>query len=209
MGGKAVANLSRDQICSMVRHDEQHQGLSGLGMLNGASAAFVDARNLSDARLDFREADARASDFQKGSRAALDPKKSFFILARQTGDSRWLGGAFFVGLINLINLAPAPPLDGSKALGPALARIHPLVEKVALVLVGIVAVILAVRTGNWIIGAFVGVATLGALRAQTLRAPARPLSAAEWMATVALWLIALALCVGVIAFASVGAGRLS
>ena len=133
----------------------------------------------------------------------------FFILARQTGDSRWLGGAFFVGLINLINLAPAPPLDGSKALGPALARIHPLVEKIALVLVGIVAVILAARTGNWIIGAFVGIATLGALRAQTLRAPARPLSAAEWMATVALWLIALALCVGVIAFASVGAGRLS
>jgi Zn-dependent protease len=133
----------------------------------------------------------------------------FFILARQTGDSRWLGGAFFVGLINLINLAPAPPLDGSKALGPALARIHPLVEKIALVLVGILAVILAVRTGNWIIGAFVGIATLGALRAQTLRAPARPLSAAEWMATVALWLIALALCVGVIASASVGAGRLS
>jgi Zn-dependent protease len=133
----------------------------------------------------------------------------FFLLAHQTGDGRWLGGAFFVGLINLINLAPAPPLDGSKALGPALARIHPLVEKAALILVGLVAVVLAVRTGNWIFGAFVGIATLGAIRAKTLRAPARPLSAAEWLGSVGLWLVALVLCMGVIAFASVGTGRLS
>ena len=132
----------------------------------------------------------------------------FFFLARQTGDGRWLGGAFFVGLINLINLAPAPPLDGSKALGPALARIHPIVEKFALILVGVAAVIVAVRTGNWIIGAFIGIATLGAFRAQTLRAPARPLRATEWIGSVGLWLIALALCMGVIAFASVGRGSL-
>jgi len=132
----------------------------------------------------------------------------FFLLARQTGDSRWVGGAFFIGLINLINLAPAPPLDGSKALGPALARIHPLVEKAALILVGLVAVVLAVRTGNWIFGAFVGIATLGAIRARTLRAPARPLTAVEWIGSVGLWLVALALCMGVIAFASVGTGSL-
>ncbi len=133
----------------------------------------------------------------------------FFVLAHRTGDGRWLGGAFFVGIINLINLAPAPPLDGSKALGPALARIHPMLEKAALVLVGVIAVVWAVRTGNWIFGAFVGVATLGAVRARTLRAPARPLGATEWIASVALWLIALGLCVGVIAFASVGPGSLS
>jgi Zn-dependent protease len=132
----------------------------------------------------------------------------FFLLAHQTGDGRWLGGAFFIGLINLINLAPAPPLDGSKALGPALARIHPLVEKAALILVGLVAVVLAVRTGNWIFGAFVGIATLGAIRARTLRAPARPLTAVEWIGSVGLWLVALALCMGVIAFASVGTGSL-
>ena len=128
----------------------------------------------------------------------------FFLLAHQTGDARWLGGAFFVGIINLINLAPAPPLDGSKALGPALARIHPILERIALVLVGIVAVVWAVRTGNWIFGAFVGIATLGAVRTGTLRAPARPLDAVEWIAAVALWFIALGLCMGVIAFASVG-----
>jgi Zn-dependent protease len=133
----------------------------------------------------------------------------FFLLAHQTGDGRWLGGAFFVGIINLINLAPAPPLDGSKALGPALARIHPILERIALVLVGIVAVIWAVRTGNWIFGVFVGIATLGALRTGTLRAPARPLDAVEWVAAVSLWLIALGLCMGVIAFASVGPGSLT
>ncbi|HEX4196327.1 MAG TPA: M50 family metallopeptidase [Caulobacteraceae bacterium] len=125
----------------------------------------------------------------------------FFVMAGQTGDGRWLNGAFFIGVINLINLAPAPPLDGSKALGPALARIHPLVEKAALVIVGLLAVALAIRTGNWIIGAFVGIATLGALRSRTLRAPARPLTVPEWFASVGLWLTALALCVGVIAFA--------
>jgi Zn-dependent protease len=128
----------------------------------------------------------------------------FFIAARETGDPRWIGGAFFIGLINLINLAPAPPLDGSKALGPALARIHPLVEKVALGVVGAAAVYWAVRTGNWIFGAFVGIATLGALRAPIRRTAARPLGAAEWIATIGLWLVALALCLGVIAFASVG-----
>ena len=37
----------------------------------------------------------------------------------------------------------------------------------------------------------------------------KPLSATEWVASVALWLVALALCMGVIAFASVGTGRLS
>ncbi|HLK25121.1 MAG TPA: M50 family metallopeptidase [Caulobacteraceae bacterium] len=126
----------------------------------------------------------------------------FFLLARQTGDARWIGGAFFVGLINLINLAPAPPLDGSKALGPALARINPLVERIALVLVGAGAVYWAYITGNWLFGAFVAIATLGAVRTGVARAPARPLSAGEWIAAVALWLLALSLCLGVVALSA-------
>ena len=130
----------------------------------------------------------------------------FFIAARQTGDAIWLGGAFFVGVINLINLAPAPPLDGAKALGPALSRIHPWVEKVALVLVGVAAVAWAVTTQNWIFGAFVGISTLGALRAQAVRGPARPLNPLEWVGAIALWLVALVLCGGVILAASNGRG---
>ena len=96
-----------------------------------------------------------------------------------------------------------------RELVPALARIHPILERIALVLVGIVAVVWAVRTGNWIFGVFVGIATLGAVRAGTPRASARPLDAVEWIAAVSLWLIALGLCMGVIAFASVGPGSLS
>ncbi|HLI65914.1 MAG TPA: M50 family metallopeptidase [Caulobacteraceae bacterium] len=129
----------------------------------------------------------------------------FFVLAR-IDDPAWAGGAFFIALINLINLAPAPPLDGSKALGPALARIHPMVERAALVLVGAGAVYWAITTGNWIFGAFVGIATLGAIRTGIPRLQARPLTAPEWLASVALWLIALALCLGVIvAVANFGA----
>ncbi len=123
----------------------------------------------------------------------------FVLIARQTGDARWVGGAFFIGIINLINLAPAPPLDGSKALGPALARISPLLERIALVLVGGAAVYWAIQTGNWLFGAFVGIATLGALRTGVARYAARPLTPVEWTAAVALWLLALGLCLSVVA----------
>ncbi len=126
----------------------------------------------------------------------------FFIAAYETHDNAWLGGAFLIGLLNLINLAPAPPLDGSKALGPALARIHPMVERGALILVGAAAVYWAVKTQNWLFGIFVGIATLGAFRTGVFRAAARPLTVVEWLASVALWLSALGLCVGVIAFSS-------
>ena len=132
----------------------------------------------------------------------------FVLLARQTGDARWIGGAFFIGIINLINLAPAPPLDGSKALGPALARINPMLERIALVLVGRAAVYWAIITGNWLFGAFVGIATLGALRTGVPRFVARPLTTVEWLASVGLWFVALGLCVSVVLFAaSWGHGR--
>ena len=41
------------------------------------------------------------------------------------GQGEWLMGAFFIAMLNLVNLVPAPPLDGSKALGPVLTRVHP------------------------------------------------------------------------------------
>jgi Zn-dependent protease len=122
----------------------------------------------------------------------------FFVLAQVTGVQAWITGGFFVALINLINLAPAPPLDGSKALGPVLARIHPWLERGALVLVGLAAVYWAVTTGNWIFAAFVGIATLGSLRTGVPRVHARPLTPLEWGAALGLWLLALALCLGII-----------
>ena len=73
-------------------------------------------------------------------------------------------GAFFIAMINLVNLAPAPPLDGSKALGPVLARIHPMVEKAAMILVGGLAVWWGVSTGRYILAVFLAIAVLGQLR---------------------------------------------
>ena len=61
---------------------------------------------------------------------ALIPVVGLWIV---TGDDAWMLGAFFIAMINFVNLAPAPPLDGSKALGPVLARIDPMVEKAALI----------------------------------------------------------------------------
>src|SRR5579862_9802673 len=38
----------------------------------------------------------------------------FFVAYAVTGAGFWLGGALFVASINLLNLAPVAPLDGSK-----------------------------------------------------------------------------------------------
>ena len=65
----------------------------------------------------------------------------FFILFLVLGGKVWLLGAVVIAAINLINLAPAPPLDGSRALGPVLARIHPMVEKGAMIAMGALVVL--------------------------------------------------------------------
>ena len=125
----------------------------------------------------------------------------FLWLFRQTGQHIWLSGVLFIGVINMINLAPAHPLDGSKALGPALARIHPSLERGALALVGVVAVALALWSRNYIFALFVGLSTFGALRMRAVRPPAVPLNLIQWLASVGLWLVALALCLMVIMLA--------
>ncbi len=124
----------------------------------------------------------------------------FFIAFALTGQERWLSGAFFIAAISLLNLAPAPPLDGSKALGPALARIHPWVERGALILVGGTVVLWAVTRGSLIFGLFVGLGVLGALRRGRLRPAARRLNGPEWAGAVALYLAALAVCAVAVGF---------
>lgn len=86
-----------------------------------------------------------------------------------TRDPEWLMGAFFIAMINLVNLAPAPPLDGSKALGPVLARIDPMLEKVALIAIGALVVWWGVTTGRYILAVFLGIALLGHLKAGAWR----------------------------------------
>jgi Zn-dependent protease len=130
----------------------------------------------------------------------------FFVASSITGDVHWLGGAFFIAGFNLLNLAPAPPLDGSKALGPVLARIHPMVERVALVAVGAAAVAWTIGQQMWLAAIFIGLSVLASLRTRNLRPNARPLGWGEWAGGLGLYLGAAALCLGVMVAASAGAG---
>ncbi|WP_396595522.1 metalloprotease [Brevundimonas sp. R86498] len=111
-----------------------------------------------------------------------------------TGDDAWMLGAFFIAMINLVNLAPAPPLDGSKALGPVLARIDPLVEKAALIAIGGLAVWWGVSTGRWILAVFLGIAILGSLRRGAWRPGEKTLSWPEAGRSLILFLITGAAC---------------
>ncbi len=130
----------------------------------------------------------------------------FFGLAAWTGQPAWLTGAFVIAGFNLLNLAPAPPLDGSKALGPVLARVHPLLERAALLAVGLVAVVWSASRGSWLIPLFIGLSVFASLRTAQLRPAARPLSWGEWALGLALYLLAVALCGGLLWIAAAGAG---
>ena len=126
----------------------------------------------------------------------------FFLLGYYTGDRAWTAGAFFIAIINLINLLPAPPLDGSKALGPALARVHPLLERAALLAVGVGAVLWALNKGMFIFAAFIGFGVFTALVTRHFRAPAMPLSGGQWISTLGLYLLTVAACIAVLMFAA-------
>lgn len=121
----------------------------------------------------------------------------FFGLFIATGQGVWLLGAAVIALINLVNLAPAPPLDGSRALGPVLARIHPNVERGAMVLVGALVVFWGLTTGRFILAAFLALALIGHLRRGAWRPEGRPLTGRESAQSVGLFVAAAVACVGV------------
>lgn len=121
----------------------------------------------------------------------------FFAGFVATGNGLWLNGVFIIAFINLVNLAPAPPLDGSKALGPVLARIHPMLEKAAMVLVGVLVVVWGVTNGSYIFAAFLALALIGHLRRGAWRPDGRPLTLGESGRSVGLFLLTAAACVGV------------
>jgi Zn-dependent protease len=130
----------------------------------------------------------------------------FFALAAWTADRTWLTGAFVIAGFNLLNLAPAPPLDGSKALGPVLARVHPMLERAALLVVGVLAVVWTFSRGSWLVPLFIGLSVFASLRTAQLRPTARTLTWSEWAASLSLYGVALMLCAAVLLFATGGAG---
>ena len=113
----------------------------------------------------------------------------------------WLTGAFFIAMVNLVNLAPAPPLDGSKALGPVLTRVHPRLEQVALLAVGGLAVWWGLSTGRFILAVFLGIAVFSHLKRGVWRAAWGQLSWPEAGRSLALYLLTTAVC----AAAAIGA----
>jgi Zn-dependent protease len=131
----------------------------------------------------------------------------FLVATKVTGQPEWLKAAFFIAVINLLNLAPAPPLDGSKVLGPVLARIHPMLERAALILVGALAVWWAISTGAYIFAAFVTISLLGAFRQGPIRLPSRPLDAGEAVSLVAFFAATVFLCLMAFQVIADGLGR--
>ena len=121
----------------------------------------------------------------------------FLGLFLWTDNPEWLEGVFAVAVLNLINLAPAPPLDGSKALGPVLARIHPLVEMAALVIVGLLAVVWGVLNGSYIFAAFLAIALFGHIQRGGWRPDLRPLDGPETAKATGLFVLTALACVGV------------
>jgi len=118
----------------------------------------------------------------------------FFALYFGLGGGTWLLGAAVIAALNLINLAPAPPLDGSKAIGPVLARIHPWVERAAMVVMGGLVVYWGVATGRWILAVFLAIALLGHLRRGAWRPEGRDLSVREALFSVGLYAVTAAAC---------------
>lgn len=121
----------------------------------------------------------------------------FFALYLTLGGGAWLFGAAVIALINLVNLAPAPPLDGSKALGPVLARIHPLVETAAMAAIGVLVVWWGFTTGRYILAVFLAIALIGHLKRGAWRPVGRRLDGRETALSLGLYLVAALACAGV------------
>lgn len=134
----------------------------------------------------------------------------FFAGFIATNHPAWLLGAAVIAAVNLINLAPAPPLDGSKALGPVLAGIHPMLERMAMFAVGGLVVWWGLVTGRWILAAFLAIALIGHLKRGMWRPDGRPLTRRESLFSVGLFVATAAACagVGVAALMPLGGGSL-
>jgi Zn-dependent protease len=128
-----------------------------------------------------------------GMLAAI-PFLGLYLVTRQP---EWLVGVLAISALNLVNLAPAPPLDGSKALGPVLARIHPMLERVVIFLIGAVVVAWGISNGSWLFAGFLALSLYTHLRRGDWRPDGRPLTGRESGYSVGLFLATLLLCAAV------------
>ena len=131
----------------------------------------------------------------------------FYVAFAATGDGRWIGGALFIAGITLLTRAPVPPLDGSKALGPALARIHPWVERGVLLVLAAFALDWSLSHGQIPIAVIVGLGAARVFLPGPMRPASTPLTLVQWGATIGLYVLALALCVAAgVTILNLGAG---
>ena len=132
----------------------------------------------------------------------------FLIASLALRDPRWMSGALFIAGINLLNLLPISPLDGSKALGPALAWIHPWLERGVLIALAALALDWAFVHRQIMLGAFVALAGVRLIFAPgALRPASTRLTLAQWGAAIGLYAFALALCgAAILSIANVGFG---
>src|ERR1700722_19367784 len=130
----------------------------------------------------------------------------FWGLAEFTGQRTWLVGAFYIGALNLINLAPAAPLDGAKAFGPALARRQPPLERGALGGIALVALAWLIARGSLLFALVIAFGALRAFVAGGAPPASRPLSLVEWLGSVALYFLVIGACAAVMLAAANGAG---
>lgn len=111
-----------------------------------------------------------------------------------TGNEGWVIGAFFIAILNILNLFPAPPLDGSHIVGPVLARINPHLERYVAVGLGAVAALWAAASGSYLIAFFIGLSTFSVLRFGVQRGHSTPLEGNESALSLGLYLAVATLC---------------
>jgi Zn-dependent protease len=195
-------------------------GVFGIAVHELGHALLINALGLGPARIEFiaflgavTKARLPAPTELKGALIALAGPLfgllaaiPFFAAAWLTGDQSWAGGALFIALINLVNLLPAPPLDGSKALGPVLSAIHPGLEKLALIVVGAGAAWWALSSGRYLFAGVVALGVAGSVMSKQIRAPSGPLTAEGVFWSLGVYALTAALAVGVLLSASGMAG---
>lgn len=130
----------------------------------------------------------------------------FFIAYAITGEEHWFRPVTVIAALSLFNLAPVPPLDGSHVLGPLLARVHPMLERAVLILLGIVGVGWSLKTGHWMIGGLLVMTLISTLTRGVERPFALRLTNAELAKSAGAWLAAAVLSLGLMWLALDGLG---